>query len=121
MLNNLYSGTIFLKFFALGVGIGLGGLIVQLFCKLFKRNIIITNTANFCYYSAQGIVFCSFLFKLAGGALSFYMVLGTTLGVAAQKITLSKLFTNVGKLVYNAFIKWLTKGKGTKLGAKMLK
>lgn len=121
MLSNLCSGTIFVKFFALGVIMGLGGLAVQLFCKLFKRNIIITNTAYFCYYSTQGVIFCSFLFKIAGGALSFYMVLGTTLGVAAQKITLSKLFTKLGKWVYNVFVKLLSKAKFTRLGAKMLK
>ena len=121
MLDSLYSGTIFIRFFALGVGIGLGGLAVQIFCRLFKRNIIITNSANFCYYSAQGIVFCSFLFKIAGGALSFYMVLATTLGVAAEKITLSKLFTKLARWVYNAFIKWLPKAKTGRLGAKVLK
>lgn len=121
MFSNFYGGTLFVKFFALGVVMGLGGLAVQLLCKLFKRNIIITNTAYFCYYSTQGIIFCSFLFKLAGGAFSFYMVLGTTLGVAAQKITLSKLFTNLGKVVYNVFVKLLGKAKLNRLGAKMLK
>ncbi len=94
-------------------------------CKIIKRisknNIFITNVANFIYFCAVGLCFCSFLIKNCSGELKIYYIFAFVLGLVLEQISVGFFFTKFYKLVYNVFTKILRKLKSKKIVTKILR
>ena len=121
MFFSLMGGTLFIKFFVLGIILGAGYEICKIFDLIFKHNILITNTINFVYFLTSGTIFCSFLINFANGIMGFYIILALVVGIVLEQISIGFFFTKFYKLLYNACIKLINKTKSTKFGSKILR
>ena len=121
MFASLIGGALFIKFFILGLFLGVCYEICKIFDLIFKHNIWITNTINFVYFLTAGTIFCSFLINFANGVIGFYIIFAFVIGCILEQISIGFFFTKFYKLLYNIFTKIITKTKTTKFGSNILR
>lgn len=121
MFNSELSGYIFLKFFVLGIFLGLAYEACKIVQRLTKRNIWIVNTFEFVFCGAASIIFCLKNLTLLNGTIHWWTLLATFIGLALEQISIGFFFTKFYNLLYNISVKIFSKAKRTSFGKKILR
>ena len=101
MFFNNFFIIIFLKFFWLGLFLGLFKIFCNMICKVSNTNIFVVNIVNFSFWSLFSlffIYFCSIFYNLE---FCWFGFIGCLLGINFIKISVEFFFTNLIKLLYN--------------------
>lgn len=105
MFFKSYLFFIFLKFLWSGLFFGLVKLVIEKIVFLFKNNVYVYNLFSFAFWLVFGyqfIILCSTFYDFS---FCWFGLLGMFFGLFLVKISLNFLFTNLGFLLYNKFVK----------------
>ena len=121
MFSGLFNGSIFIRFFILGIKFGLIYEVVKLIKIISKNNLFIVNTILFVWVSAVGTAYCVQTLLLCSGEIKLFTIAAILLGVVVEQICIGFFFTKFYSLLYNVFIKAAAKLKATRFGSKFLR
>jgi len=94
---------LFLKFFWIGLILGLFLIVCGLVIKASRKNVYIYNIISFCYCLLFGGIFTYLCIKYYNFSFCWFGLLGMFLGLGLTKISINFFFTKLAKLLYNKF------------------
>ena len=121
LYQTLLQGEIFLCALYFGLVCGIALTAKKGFVKLLKNNKIVVIATDILFFLVATFLFliCINLFNY--GEFRLYELAGFSLGVFLEQISLNKIVEKTLHLIYNLFVKLITKLKKTKIFGKVLK
>ena len=101
MFYKTFSIYLLIKFFWLGLILGVFKIFCNSICKLTNKNIFIVNLIGFCFWSIFSMIYLSMCINYYNYQFCWFGFIATLVGINFIKITIENCFTNIFKLLYN--------------------